>query len=136
MVSFQADTVQPEHKRLTSEAREALAGFASALAETPQFRAFEEASNRLQRDEAAQQALRAYQSKYESLQWLLRLNAVGPDDRAELEGLQGTMMSEGSIGAYSRAQQQLAALCQAVADALSERIGLNYAAACRASGCC
>jgi len=118
-----------------SVVRQAARDFAIALAETPQFKAFEQASERLRHDQAAQRAIEAYQAKQQSLQMLLMLNAVGREDQAELERLRQAFLAEPSVAAYLQAQADFAALCQAAADLLSRHIGLSFTAAC-GPGCC
>lgn len=109
--------------------------FAVALAETPQFKTFEAATDRLNNDLIAQRAMEAYQTKQESLQTMLMLNAVSAEERADLEQLRMAFMNQPSVVMYFQAQADLMAICQASADWLSEAIGLNFAAAC-GSGCC
>jgi len=109
--------------------------FAAVLAETPQFRAYEEAVERLNHDTVAQRAIDAFQAKQQSLQAMLMLNAVSEVDKAELQRLQRAFSSAPTVVAYAQAQADLMAICRASADRLSEAIGLNYAAAC-GSGCC
>ena len=116
-------------------ARQAARDFAVALAETPQFKAYEDAIDRLNHDAAAQQAIDAFQAKQESLQAMLQLNAVSEEDQAELQRLQNVFSSTPAVIAYAQAQADLMAICQMAADVLSQAIGLNYAAAC-GSGCC
>jgi cell fate (sporulation/competence/biofilm development) regulator YlbF (YheA/YmcA/DUF963 family) len=115
--------------------RQAARDFAVALAETPQFKAYEDAIDRLNHDTAAQQAIDAFQAKRESLQAMLLLNAVSDADRAELQRLQNVFSSRPAVVAYAQAQADLMTICQMAADVLSQAIGLNYAAAC-GSGCC
>ncbi len=115
--------------------RQSARDFAAALAETPQFRAFEEATDRLNRDAEAQRAIDAFQAKQQSLQALLMLNAVSEADKAELQRLQRVFSSTPAVVAYAEAQANLMVICQGAADWLSEAIGLNYAAVC-GSGCC
>ena len=115
--------------------RQAARDFAAALAETPQFAQFEAAAERLKRDLTAQRAIEAFQTRQQSLQTMLRLNAVGPEDRAELERLRQVFLSEASVNAYFQAQAELNSICQAAAEMISQSIGLNYAAACGASCC-
>jgi len=118
-----------------SVVRQAASDFAAALADTPQFKAFEAAGERLRHDEAAQQAMEAFQTKQNSLQALLMLNAVSSEEQAELEQLRNAFLAEASVVAYLQAEADLRAVCQATADVLSQDVGLNFAAAC-ASGCC
>jgi cell fate (sporulation/competence/biofilm development) regulator YlbF (YheA/YmcA/DUF963 family) len=49
--------------------------FAAALAETSQFRAFEQAAERFRNDQTAQQAMTAYQEKQKDLRALIMLLA-------------------------------------------------------------
>lgn len=119
----------------TAEVRTAARALAQALAETPPFKAFEEAGGALDNDVPAQQAIAAYQARQQSLQMMLQLNAVSPEERAELNRLHQAMLAEPGVVAYLQAQDNVVILCRAAADLLSERIGLNFAAACR-SGCC
>lgn len=118
-----------------SAVRAAARDFATALAETPEFRAFEQAYERLSQDTGAQQALAVYQTKVESLRALLMLNAVSDAERAELEQLKHDYLSRATVLAYAAADAELTALCQATAGMISAAIGLNYAAACGVSCC-
>jgi cell fate (sporulation/competence/biofilm development) regulator YlbF (YheA/YmcA/DUF963 family) len=115
--------------------RQAARDFAAALAETPQFRAYEEAVEHLNHDTVAQRAIDAFQAKQEALQAMIMLNALSAADKAELQRLQDAFSSAPAVIAYAEAQANLRAICQEAADWLSEAIGLNYAAAC-GSGCC
>ena len=117
------------------EMRNAAHAFAQAIAESAVFQSFEQAAERLNQDEIAQQAILDYQTKQQSLQMMLRLNAVSPQDRAELERLQQAFLSHSSVTEYLQVQEELNALCQAAAGLLSERIGLSFTAAC-GPGCC
>ena len=81
--------------------------FAQALAESPEFQAFEQATERLRQDRTAQEAILAYQKKQQSLQMMLRLNAVSPQDQAELERLQQEFLSQPSVADYLQTQETL-----------------------------
>ena len=116
-------------------ASEATRAFARALTESTEFQAFEQAAERMRHDEAAQRALRAFETKQQSLQMMLMLNAVSPEDQAELERLRRAFVEEPSVAAYLQAQEVVMAMCQAAADVLSKRIGLSFASAC-GPGCC
>lgn len=115
--------------------QQAARDFAAALAGTPQFKAFEEARERLNQDEAAQRAMGAYQERQQALQAVLMLNAASVEERAELESLRKTFLESPSVLAYVLAETDLRAVCQEAATLLSQQIGLNFAAAC-SSGCC
>lgn len=115
--------------------RAAARDFATALAETPQFKAFGSAYKALKDDASALQALSAYQDKARSLRALLMLNAVSEVDRAELERLKNEYMTRSTVQAYAIAESELTALCHQAAGVISDAIGLNYAASCGASCC-
>ena len=118
-----------------SVVKQAAHDFAAALAETPQFKAFEQTAYVFRQDRSAQQAMQAYQQKQQSLRALLMLNALSAEQRDELERLQSAFLDQPVVQEYAAAQAELAALCQALGDALSESIGLNYAASCGVSCC-
>ena len=118
-----------------SVVKQAARNFASALAETPQFKFFEQAAERFRQDQAAQQALGAYKEKQMAWSALIMLKALSPEQRAELESLKNAFMNQSVVGEYFKAQSELTSLCQTLGDALSESIGLNYAAACGVSCC-
>ncbi|OGO64559.1 MAG: hypothetical protein A2029_16055 [Chloroflexi bacterium RBG_19FT_COMBO_47_9] len=109
--------------------------FAAAIAETPQFKAFEQAAYAFRNDQAAQQAMQALQQKQQSLRPLMQLNALNNIQREELLELQSAFTSQPVVQEYFSAQVELTTLCQALGDELSGAIGLNYAAACVASCC-
>lgn len=109
--------------------------FAAALAETAQFKAFEDVAERFRRDSVAQQAMNAYQEKQKTWRALIMLNALSPEQSAELESLKNAFFDQTVVQEYLKAQTELAALCQFLGDILSEPTGLNYAAACGVSCC-
>lgn len=117
------------------EVRKAARAFARALAETAEFQALEHATERLRQDETAQHVVKAFQSKQQSLQMMLILDAVSPEDRDEIERLRQAFFSKPSVTSYLQAQENLTVVCQAAADLLSQRVGLSFAAAC-GPGCC
>jgi cell fate (sporulation/competence/biofilm development) regulator YlbF (YheA/YmcA/DUF963 family) len=118
-----------------SVVRSAGRDFAAALADTPQFKAFEKAYDAFTHDTAAQQAIAAYQAKVESLRALLVLNAVSESERAELEQLHQDYLTCASVQTYTAAEADLIAICQQAASMISAAIGIDYAAAC-GSSCC
>lgn len=109
--------------------------FAEVLAETSEYRAFDVAQRRLRQDPAAQEAIRAFQDKQQSLGWQLQMGLIGDAEREELRRLQQAMAAQPAVQAYAEAQERLALLCQEVADLISEEIGLSFAASC-GPGCC
>lgn len=119
----------------TSAIHQAISDFATALAATPQFQAFEQAEEQFRQDTAAQDALQAYQDKRQSLQALLMLKAVSDEEQAKLQRLYQAFLEHPSVMSYLQSLENLSAVCRAVADLVSERIGLNFAVG-RSGGCC
>ncbi len=109
--------------------------FAEALAETAEFKEFEQAAYDLHHDPAAAQALEAFRAKQEPLRALIQLNAVSEKDRAELERLRQAYLSLPCVTRYQAAESVIRALCQVLSGQLSEQIGLDFAAV-SGSGCC
>ena len=126
---------------MTDQVRAATKAFAEALAETPEFQAFEEGAVAFKQDRAAQEAVRVFQEKQRSLQMtevtlvMQQLGMLEQKELDELNRLRGAMMNQPSVRAYVDAQNELTLLCQAAAKELSEAIGLDFASAC-APGCC
>lgn len=118
-----------------SVVKRAARDFAAALAESPQFKAFKQAADRFRQDQSAQQALGAYQEKQMAWRALIMLNALSPEQKSEFESLQNAFVNHPIVQEYFKAQTDFATLCQTLGDALSEAIGLNYAAACGVSCC-
>lgn len=109
--------------------------FAAALAETPQFQAFEQAAERFRNDETAQHAMSAYREKQQDWRALIMLHALNAEQQTELENLKNTFLNQPIVQEYFKAQTELVTLCQSLGDTLSESIGLDYAAACGVSCC-
>jgi cell fate (sporulation/competence/biofilm development) regulator YlbF (YheA/YmcA/DUF963 family) len=115
--------------------REAATAFAQVLADTLEFRAFEESYQAFRHDRAAQEAVHLFEEKQRSLQMMQQLGVVEQSERAELNHLREAMMNEPTVRAYVEAQDELMLLCQAVVKEMNEAIGLDFASAC-ATSCC
>jgi cell fate (sporulation/competence/biofilm development) regulator YlbF (YheA/YmcA/DUF963 family) len=124
-----------EERPWRSDVERAARELAAALAETPEFGAFERTYLRFRDDEGAQEALWAYQVAQRSLQPLLMLGAAGEEQRAELERLRRAWAERPSVSEYLEAQSSLSTLCHAIEERLSEHVGLGFAAACNPSCC-
>ena len=118
-----------------SVVKQSARNFASVLVETPQFKSFEQAAEHFRQDQAAQQAMKAFQEKQRDWRALIMLNALSPEQQAELDILKNAFVSQSVVEEYFNTQSDLATLCQTLGDALSESLGLNYAAACGVSCC-
>jgi cell fate (sporulation/competence/biofilm development) regulator YlbF (YheA/YmcA/DUF963 family) len=111
-----------------------LQAFATALRDTPSFTRFEQAALTLDREQSAHQALTAYKAKLESLDVLIKLNALNAEDRAELEHLERVVNSNKTIAAYVQAQAELVDLCCALNNQISNAVGMRFAV--KRGGCC
>jgi cell fate (sporulation/competence/biofilm development) regulator YlbF (YheA/YmcA/DUF963 family) len=117
------------------EIDQTIRNFAMALTEADVFQVFEIAAQNLRQDQEAQEVIAAFQEKQNSLQMMLKLNAVSPEDRGELERLRDAFVSHPTIAAYLQAQENLTTTCQAIAQLLNQSTGLSFSTACR-PGCC
>jgi cell fate (sporulation/competence/biofilm development) regulator YlbF (YheA/YmcA/DUF963 family) len=128
-------TGQNETDAEPSDVERAARRFAAALAETPTYRAFEEASVRFSNDEHAREAYRAFQERQRELQPMIMLGAASEEQKAELDQMYEAFMSEHSASGLLDTQASLAALCSQLDVLLSQRLGLPFAATC-SPGCC
>lgn len=124
----QAETTQEAVQR-------AARAFAAALAATPQYTAFERAAEALESDAEANRIINDYEQLQHSLYMMTMLGAVSPEDQADFDALQEALRTNETITAYSQSQADLAVLCQEAGSLLSQRIGINFAAACGKSCC-
>ena len=118
------------------QALQAAREFAAALAETAEYRAFDEAQVALRRDQVAQDAIRAFQDKQQALGWGLRLGLVTDAERQELQRLEQAMLALPTVQAYMRAQEELSRLCGELAGLISDAIRLDFAGGCGPGCCC
>jgi cell fate (sporulation/competence/biofilm development) regulator YlbF (YheA/YmcA/DUF963 family) len=112
------------------QALEAAREFAAALAETVEYEAFERAQRALQRDAAAQKAIRAFREKQQALDWELQVGLVPDADREELQRLEQAMLALPTVQAYVDAQERLGRLCGELVGLISDAIGLDFAGGC------
>ncbi|RMF87502.1 MAG: YlbF family regulator [Nitrospinota bacterium] len=117
------------------EVLQAAREFATVLAETPEYQAFEEAQRQLRHNPAAQEAIRAFQEKQQALGWQAQFGFLSDAEQEELRRLQQAMVNQPAVQNYMEAQERLRRLCQEVADTISQVIGLNFATGC-GPGCC
>ena len=115
--------------------KQAAHDFAAELAESQQFKTFEQATMRFRLDETAQKDMQAYREKQQELRPLMKKNAVNPVDQEELEHLHDAWLAHATVLEYLEAQSELVAYCQSLGDLLSETIGLDFPTACAASCC-
>jgi cell fate (sporulation/competence/biofilm development) regulator YlbF (YheA/YmcA/DUF963 family) len=129
MAQIQEQTIE------VSEVKEAAREFASVLALSPQYEAFERAYEALRHDGSAQQAISAFQDRQRAWQTQMMLGILSPAEQDELHRLQQRMMTHPTVQNYFRCQEELSALCQGVNEIITSVIGLNFSASC-GPGCC
>ena len=130
--------INAETRPAEADVQTATKAFAAALAATPEFQAYEEASFAIRQDHMAQWAVQAFQEKQRSLQVMQQLGAASQEyqkDMDELTRLQHDMLSHTTVEAYVRTQDDLVRLCRTIGMELSQEIGLDFISACRSSCC-
>lgn len=128
LVGTQVETKQEAVQRAARD-------FAAALAATPQFATFERAAEALEKDGRANQIINEYQQLRHSLYMMTMLGAVSPEDQADLDALTEALRTNETVTAYSQSQAELVLICQEAGSLLSQRIDINFAAACGKSCC-
>jgi len=118
-----------------SVVKQATHDFAAALAESQQFKTFEQATLRFRQDEAAQKDMQAYREKQQELRSPMRIGGVDPAAQAELERLHDAWLAHETVLEYLEAQAELVGYCQTLGDLLSGMLGLDFPATCAASCC-
>jgi cell fate (sporulation/competence/biofilm development) regulator YlbF (YheA/YmcA/DUF963 family) len=113
-----------------ADALEAARALAVALAETPQYKALDQAGVALRYDEAAQGAIHALQDRQRALGWKLQSGLVSAAEREELRELQQAMLAQPAVQTYMDAQGLLARVCNEASGLISEIIGLSLASSC------
>jgi|PersoiStandDraft_1058852.scaffolds.fasta_scaffold02677_10 cell fate (sporulation/competence/biofilm development) regulator YlbF (YheA/YmcA/DUF963 family) len=108
----------------------------TALRETPAFVRLHEAGAGLSVDDAAQEAIEAFNRCRADLQIEIRLGTLDADQRAEIERLQSTMLGFPTLAEYLAAQAEFEEICRETAGLVTGEIGIDFAANCRAGGCC
>jgi cell fate (sporulation/competence/biofilm development) regulator YlbF (YheA/YmcA/DUF963 family) len=110
--------------------------FGMALRQSPAFVRLREAGAALGADDAAQEAIEAFNRRRSDLQFEIRLGMLEAAQRAELERLQAAMLAFPTVAEYLAAQSGFEEICRETATLVSSEIGIDFAANCRAGGCC
>lgn len=110
----------------TIELKTALENFTRLLAESPQYRRFVDARAEIELDPAAEEAL----SQHQFMQRLGLDLAEGLFEEAE------NVQNHPLVEEYVQAEKEFRDLCQVLNEAISQELGLDYAANCAPGGCC
>ena len=114
----------------------AAGAFGSALRASPEFVRLALAGDTLSADPAATAAIDAFRTRQTEVRVQLMFGTLDDAQRAELESLQAVMLACPSVAAYLAALADFQAVCRETSAVVSDQIGIDFAANCRAGGCC
>ena len=114
----------------------AAGAFGTALRGSPEFVRLREAGAALGTDDAAQEAIQAFNGCRSELQLEIRLGTLDAAQQAQLEGFQAAMLAFPTVTEYIAAQTAFEEICRETATLVSSEIGIDFAANCRSGGCC
>jgi len=114
----------------------AAGAFGTALHGSPEFVRLRDAGAALGKDDAAQEAIAAFNGCQSELRLEIRLGTLDPAQQAQLEGFQAAMLAFPTVGEYIAAQGAFEVICHETAGLVSSEIGIDFAANCRSGGCC
>jgi cell fate (sporulation/competence/biofilm development) regulator YlbF (YheA/YmcA/DUF963 family) len=114
----------------------AAGAFGTALRGSPEFVRLRAAGAALGADDAAQEAIQAFNGCQAELQLEIRLGTLDAAQQAQLEGFQAAMLAFPTVAEYLAAQTAFEEICRETATLVSSEIGIDFAANCRSGGCC
>ena len=114
----------------------AAGAFGTALRGSPELLRLREAGAALGTDDAAQEAIQAFNGCRSELGLEIRLGTLDASQQAQLEGFQAAMLAFPTVATYLAAQTAFEAICRETATLVSSEIGIDFAANCRSGGCC
>ncbi len=133
---LEAAELESARQAAQAEALLAAEAFGSALHSSPTFVRLRTAGAALAGDEAAQQAVSAFMARQQEFRLELSFGTITAEQRADLERLQSAMLAIPTVAEYVAAQQAFEEICRETAGIISGEIGIDFAANCRAGGCC
>ena len=110
--------------------------FGTALRGSPEFVRLRAAGAALGADDAAQEAIEAFNRCQSDLQLEIRFGTLDAIQQANLEGFQASMLAFPTVAEYVAAQTAFEEICLETATLVSSEIGIDFAANCRSGGCC
>jgi cell fate (sporulation/competence/biofilm development) regulator YlbF (YheA/YmcA/DUF963 family) len=114
----------------------AAGAFGTALRGSPEFVRLRAAGAALGTDDAAQEAIQAFNGCQSELQLEIRLGTLDASQQAEIERFQAAMLAFPTVAEYLAAQGAFEEICRETATLVSSEIGIDFAANCRSGGCC
>jgi cell fate (sporulation/competence/biofilm development) regulator YlbF (YheA/YmcA/DUF963 family) len=129
--SAESDPGDPEAE---AEVLLAAGNFGTALRASAEFVRLREAGAALGADEAAQEAIAAFNTCQSDLQFEIRLGTLDASQQAEIERFQAAMLALPTVAEYLAAQTAFEAICRETAELVTSEIGIDFAANCRTGG--
>jgi cell fate (sporulation/competence/biofilm development) regulator YlbF (YheA/YmcA/DUF963 family) len=114
----------------------AAGAFGTALRGSPEFLRLRAGGAALGTDDAAQEAIQAFNLCRSELGLEIRLGTLDAAQQAQLEGFQAAMLAFPTVAEYLAAQGAFEEICRETAGLVSSEIGIDFAANCRSGGCC
>jgi cell fate (sporulation/competence/biofilm development) regulator YlbF (YheA/YmcA/DUF963 family) len=114
----------------------AAGAFGTALRGSPEFVRLRDAGAALGKDDAAQEAIQAFNGCQSELRLEIRLGTLDATQQAQLEGFHAAMLAFPTVAEYVAAQGAFEEVCRETAGLVSSEIGIDFAANCRSGGCC
>jgi cell fate (sporulation/competence/biofilm development) regulator YlbF (YheA/YmcA/DUF963 family) len=118
----------------TADADELATKLGEAIAELPEYEAFEEAEQAVAEDEDAQERIDAFNELRREFAMARQTGEATEEDLKELKEAQEELHSMPVMSEYLEAQAALDARLEALNDAISAPIGLDFGE--QAGGCC
>jgi cell fate (sporulation/competence/biofilm development) regulator YlbF (YheA/YmcA/DUF963 family) len=131
----QATEFEAATRTAETEVYLAAGNFGTALRGSPEFVRLRAAGAALGADDAAQEAIEAFNRCQSDLQLEIRFGTLDGLQQAELERIQTAMLAFPTVAEYVAAQSAFEEICRETAALVSSEIGIDFAANCRA-GCC
>ena len=132
----QAVDLEPTTREAETQVLLAAGAFGTALRGSPEFVRLRDAGAALGTDDAAQEAIAAFNGCQSQLRVEIRLGTLDPAQQAHLEGFQAAMLAFPTVAEYVAAQGAFEKICRETAGLVSSEIGIDFAANCRSGGCC
>lgn len=135
-LEMRADVLEAAARAAEIDALSAATSFGEALRTTPEFAALIAADQEMRIDEAASAAIAAYSAKQDAYRVEAAMNMLEEEVARELAALLDAMYAVPSVSRYFEAMHTFEALCRETAAVITAEIGIDFAANCRAGGCC
>jgi cell fate (sporulation/competence/biofilm development) regulator YlbF (YheA/YmcA/DUF963 family) len=138
MIQSLDQTAEIEAATHAAEAESLLAAgtFGTALRASPEFVRLLAAGASLGADDAAQEAIDAFNTLQSELRLEIRMGVLDAAQRANLQRVQATMLAFPTVSEYVAAQTDFEGICRETAALVTSEIGVDFAANCRSGGCC